>query len=148
MKAQCSTCARGWRNRVGGIACGAGVDVDAHPNPIWASRKYGKATILALLSGAADKLPASTDAANMRPDDGVQCDAFHAMDEAYIRRTGMQLLRWVPRGDHYAEAVFRLTFETERQVAVVTGETIAQPERDEATVELLLLRTVVEGMAA
>lgn len=70
---RCDTCARGWANGRGGIACGAGVDA----RPIWALRKYDPARIRALLDGSPSNAD-QTDCDDMPADDGASCEAWES----------------------------------------------------------------------
>lgn len=73
LRPSCGTCARGWRTSLGKVACGAAVDTTAHPNAIWAVRKYSTGGLIQALSG---QVVRGSDCENMDAADGATCAAW------------------------------------------------------------------------
>jgi hypothetical protein len=79
----CGNCRSGWQDGRQRIHCGHAVDDGSvgepgdNRNPIWATRKYGMAGMMAMLSG---RTPAGSDCEDMDPGDGTECRTWGSDD--------------------------------------------------------------------
>ncbi len=86
MAQHCGNCGYAWRRSDGNVGCGAPFAEDeirrpdGGNNPVWAVRKYGPATVIAMLSGRLRDFPAGSNAENLSPSDGVECRVWRARE--------------------------------------------------------------------